>query len=117
MLLLATHYFILKTADAAFIFILSLGSKAGILGVDEKELSLIDIFKMFNPANCPGLANKPKVFIVQTCGRETSDTTPTLSTQINDPGASQTGKKERTSQIDDILVAFSTGWGYKSVQD
>jgi hypothetical protein len=54
------------------VFILSLGDKAEILGVDEKEVRLMDIFKIFSPANCPGLANKPKLFFIQTCSGGTA---------------------------------------------
>lgn len=34
---------------------------------DGDEVSLEDVFAMFNNKNCPALHEKPKIFIIQAC--------------------------------------------------
>ncbi|KAJ8350280.1 hypothetical protein SKAU_G00254100 [Synaphobranchus kaupii] len=46
---------------------LSHGTEQDVYGRDGKRVPIQDILSPFNGANCPSLANKPKVFFIQAC--------------------------------------------------
>ncbi|GFT73143.1 hypothetical protein TNCV_2554301 [Trichonephila clavipes] len=60
-----------KTVDSCIVYILSHGgrdyNRDYILGSDDEELYLDDIYKMFNNENCKSLIGKPKIFFFQAC--------------------------------------------------
>ena len=52
----------------AFIAILTHGNEKGLLTKDYKILDLYtEVFPKLNEQNCPGLAGKPKLFLIQAC--------------------------------------------------
>ena len=57
-----------STHDAFVSIIMSHGGVGdAVYGVDGGSLTIRDLMKPFNEANCPTLKNKPKVFIIQAC--------------------------------------------------
>ena len=58
----------LESVDFLICFIMSHGSKGGIiLGKDGNSLTFKYIEERFNRNNCPELYGKPKIFIIQAC--------------------------------------------------
>ena len=57
-----------KTADAFVLCIMSHGAAGVIYGKDNGKVDIDhDIIKQFDGKNCPYLAGKPKIFILQAC--------------------------------------------------
>ncbi|KAG5833939.1 hypothetical protein ANANG_G00281240 [Anguilla anguilla] len=54
-------------SDCFVCCVLSHGAEQGIYGRDGALLRIQDVLSPFNGANCPSLANKPKVFFIQAC--------------------------------------------------
>lgn len=53
--------------DCFVCFIFSHGEKRKIRGVDDECVNIDDLVSCFTGTNCPSLAGKPKVFIIQAC--------------------------------------------------
>lgn len=56
-----------KDSDCFIFIILTHGGDEGVFGVDEKSVSVSTLTEMFEPNNCPGLNEKPKIFLIQAC--------------------------------------------------
>ncbi|NWV62429.1 CASP8 protein, partial [Malurus elegans] len=56
-----------RNMDCFVCFILSHGEKDKIKGVDDECVNIEDLISCFTGTNCPSLAGKPKVFIIQAC--------------------------------------------------
>ncbi|NXE36355.1 CASP8 protein, partial [Ptilorrhoa leucosticta] len=56
-----------RNMDCFVCFILSHGEKDKIKGVDDVCVNIEDLISCFTGTNCPSLAGKPKVFIIQAC--------------------------------------------------
>lgn len=62
-------------SDSCFVVLMSHGSASGICGVssivnsdgEEDIFSTDDIYNCLNTTNCPGLRDKPKVILIQSC--------------------------------------------------
>ena len=50
--------------------LLSHGGLGTVFGIDGKEVKVLDLQDAFNSQACPGLKDKPKVFIIQACQGE-----------------------------------------------
>ena len=58
------------------------GRQGNVLyGQDGSTVQLKELAEMFNSANCKGLKNKPKIFIVNACRGNEQDNALSLSTQ------------------------------------
>ncbi|NWV18679.1 CASP8 protein, partial [Origma solitaria] len=97
-----------RNMDCFVCFILSHGEKDKVKGVDEECVNIEDLVSCFTGTNCPSLAGKPKVFIIQAC----QGLAPHLSVTVE---ADSTGHLEAdaTPLISipdkaDILIAMST---------
>jgi len=53
--------------DCLVVVLSSHGAKDVLLGSDGSVSRFDDLFSLFNPINCTGLRNKPKIFFVQAC--------------------------------------------------
>ena len=53
--------------DCLLIAILTHGTNGQLYGSDGKLISVQDIVKLFNGAQCPSLVGKPKIFFLQAC--------------------------------------------------
>uniref|UniRef100_A0A8C5UDY9 Caspase-8 n=1 Tax=Malurus cyaneus samueli TaxID=2593467 RepID=A0A8C5UDY9_9PASS len=56
-----------RNMDCFVCFILSHGEKDKIKGVDDECVNIEELTSCFTGTNCPSLAGKPKVFIIQAC--------------------------------------------------
>ena len=50
-----------------FVILLSHGEKEAIYSTNSEKIHLFDIISHFTAENCPSLAGKPKIFIIQAC--------------------------------------------------
>ena len=114
--------------SAFFVIILSHGEKGVILTSDCKAVKVCTIASRFTVKNCPSLARKPKIFIVQACqGSDISEVmrlTPCQQQQQRHPvdRVEQDGEVELIAQgmtlnDADFLFAFSTMSGKASMRD
>ncbi|KTF84182.1 hypothetical protein cypCar_00035863 [Cyprinus carpio] len=66
-------------SDSCFVVLMSHGSASGICGVssivnsdgEEDIFSTDDIYNCLNTTNCPGLRDKPKIILIQSCRGDT----------------------------------------------
>ncbi|NXY06016.1 CASP8 protein, partial [Pteruthius melanotis] len=56
-----------RNMDCFVCFILSHGEKDKVKGIDDVCVNIEDLVSCFTGTNCPSLAGKPKVFIIQAC--------------------------------------------------
>ena len=52
--------------------ILSHGDADNVYGSDGMKLPIQELFKIFKAGSCPSLVNKPKLFFIQACRKDTS---------------------------------------------
>ncbi|MGH0115118.1 UNVERIFIED_CONTAM: hypothetical protein FKN15_070638 [Acipenser sinensis] len=62
-----------RLADACVVAVLSHGVEGAVYGVDGKLVQLDEIFQYFDNSSCPNLQNKPKVFFIQACRGDETD--------------------------------------------
>ncbi|XP_041123742.1 caspase-2 [Polyodon spathula] len=62
-----------RLADACVVAVLSHGVEGAVYGVDGKLVQLDEIFQFFDNSSCPNLQNKPKVFFIQACRGDETD--------------------------------------------
>ncbi|GFT80527.1 caspase-3 [Nephila pilipes] len=66
-----------KEVDSCVVYILTHGGNEDnrdfLLGIDEEEVYLDEIFTMFNNQNCESLIGKPKIFFFQACRGDIHD--------------------------------------------
>ncbi|XP_048742450.2 caspase-6-like isoform X1 [Ostrea edulis] len=128
-----------KDSDCFIFIILTHGGDEGVFGVDEKSVSVSTLTEMFEPNNCPGLNEKPKIFLIQACRGEKKEMVDPVGGSGNvDPvggsgksHADGDGRKEHVDTVDgpnvksepnisatktvhsksDFLIAYSTPEG------
>ena len=98
-----------KEAEMGVIIVLSHGGEDGICGSDKIFLKTEDILKRVTGDNCPGLLNKPKLFIFQSCRGIERDRGTKVKT--DDP------KKEETAIWKDMFVIRPYAPGLVAIRD
>ncbi|XP_054888684.1 caspase-8 [Poeciliopsis prolifica] len=96
--------------DALVVCVLSHGEKGAIIGTDEKEVTLEQIFEPFK--NVSSLFGKPKLFFIQACQNEVPSAT-TQKTNQDDPSKetapnSVFSDASCPSKDGDILIGMAT---------
>ncbi|MBN3308485.1 CASP2 protein, partial [Amia calva] len=64
---------LLRRADACVVCLLSHGVEGSVYGTDGQLVELDWLFQVFDNAHCPQLQNKPKMFFIQACRGEDTD--------------------------------------------
>ena len=103
------------SANDAFIFIfLGHGKKEGLVGTDEKVVSVSDITSLFTVDRCPTLGNKPKIFIFQACRGSKCD----LGAIAADAEPVEKAPLERTLPVEsDFLICYACPVGFSAFRD
>ncbi|NXN86755.1 CASP8 protein, partial [Bombycilla garrulus] len=103
-----------RNMDCFVCFVFSHGEKDKIKGVDDEYVNIDDIVSCFTGTNCPSLAGKPKVFIIQAC--QGSVRHPSVTVQADSSGHLEVDASPLTSIPDkaDILIGMATVEDYLS---
>ncbi|NWI00811.1 CASP8 protein, partial [Tichodroma muraria] len=103
-----------RNMDCFVCFIFSHGEKDKIKGVDDECINIEDLVSCFTGTNCPSLAGKPKVFIIQAC--QGSVRHPSVTVESDSSGHLEVDASPLTSIPDkaDILIGMSTVEDYLS---
>ena len=56
-----------KELDSCIVCVLTHGDSDELIGVDGRSVSVLKCVSQFNAVNCPDLAGKPKIVILQAC--------------------------------------------------
>lgn len=86
--------------------LLSHGEKGAIIGIDEKDVMLEQIFESFK--NVSTLFGKPKLFFIQACQQEVSQRTNREEPSKETPPNSVYSDASRPSTDGDILIGMAT---------
>ncbi|XP_043938416.1 caspase-3-like [Protopterus annectens] len=92
------------------------GENGFIYGYDGEAVRLADIFTMFDPARCPQLANKPKIFFIQACRGSDLDDGVEVETDSVLPQEEDTFLQYLAIPID-TAVMFAASPGYAAFQN
>ncbi|XP_006816015.1 uncharacterized protein LOC100369664 [Saccoglossus kowalevskii] len=98
-----------KRFDCLVVCILSHGALGKVYGIDNRDVEIKELTKLFTSPWCPTLAGKPKLFFIQACQGTTNMT-----------GVETDGDDEIRSLIPseaDFLLGYSTVPGYVSYRD
>ncbi|NXW75568.1 CASP8 protein, partial [Hirundo rustica] len=97
-----------RNMDCFVCFIFSHGEKGKIKGVDDECVNIEDLVSCFTGTNCPSLAGKPKVFIIQAC--QGSEPHPSVKVEPDCSGHLEVDASPLTSIPDkaDILIGLAT---------
>ncbi|NWU41547.1 CASP8 protein, partial [Hylia prasina] len=97
-----------RNMDCFVCFIFSHGEKGKIKGVDDQCVNIEDLVSCFTGTNCPSLAGKPKVFIIQAC--QGSVPHPSVAIEPDSSGHLEVDASPLTSIPDkaDILIGMAT---------
>ncbi|NWT96760.1 CASP8 protein, partial [Urocynchramus pylzowi] len=103
-----------RNMDCFVCFIFSHGEKDKIKGVDDECVNIEDLVSCFTGTNCPSLAGKPKVFIIQAC--QGSVRHPSVAVESDSSGYLEVDASPLTSIPDkaDILIGMATVEDYLS---
>ncbi|NXM21552.1 CASP8 protein, partial [Ploceus nigricollis] len=103
-----------RNMDCFVCFIFSHGEKDKIKGVDDECVNIEDLVSCFTGTNCPSLAGKPKVFIIQAC--QGSVRHPSVAVESDSSGHLEVDASPLTSIPDkaDILIGMATVEDYLS---
>ncbi|XP_068878260.1 caspase-8-like [Aphelocoma coerulescens] len=103
-----------RNMDCFVCFILSHGEKDKIKGVDDVCVNIEDLVSCFTGTNCPSLAGKPKVFIIQACQGSLGH--PSVTVEPDSSGHLEVDATPLTSIPDkaDILIGMATVEDYLS---
>ncbi|XP_037998058.1 caspase-8-like [Motacilla alba alba] len=103
-----------RNMDCFVCFIFSHGEKDKIKGVDDVCVNIEDLVSRFTGTNCPSLAGKPKVFIIQAC--QGSGRHPSVAIESDSSGHLEVDASPLTSIPDkaDILIGMATVEDYLS---
>lgn len=107
----------LESSDCLIVVILTHGGANDKLAACDRDYRLYDLIDKCNPVNLPSMAGKPKIFIVQACRGENTDSGVKLHAASN--GSSSTQVDFISSQADnfthpehaDLLVLMSSHYG------
>ncbi|ESO89043.1 hypothetical protein LOTGIDRAFT_209997 [Lottia gigantea] len=100
-----------KNNDCFMCAVLSHGDKEYVYGADGVSIRTEDLIKPFNGDNCPDLAGKPKIFIIQACRGSMVDNG--VEIYSDDNGGRETFEIAQIIPIEaDFLKAFSVVEGY-----
>ncbi|XP_053838205.1 caspase-8-like [Vidua macroura] len=97
-----------RNMDCFVCFIFSHGEKDKIKGVDDECVNIEDLVSCFTGTNCPSLAGKPKVFIIQAC--QGTERHPSVAVESDSSGHLEVDASPLTSIPDkaDILIGMAT---------
>ncbi|NXO83074.1 CASP8 protein, partial [Sitta europaea] len=97
-----------RNMDCFVCFIFSHGEKDKIKGVDDECVNIEDLVSCFTGTNCPSLAGKPKVFIIQAC--QGSVCHPSVPVEPDSSGHLEVDASPLASIPDkaDILIGMAT---------
>ncbi|NXB31371.1 CASP8 protein, partial [Eulacestoma nigropectus] len=103
-----------RNMDCFVCFILSHGEKDKVKGVDDVCVNIEDLVSCFTGTNCPSLAGKPKVFIIQACQGSLGH--PSVTVEPDSSGHLEVDATPLTSIPDkaDILIGMATVEDYLS---
>ncbi|NXU39630.1 CASP8 protein, partial [Drymodes brunneopygia] len=103
-----------RNMDCFVCFIFSHGEKDKIKGVDDECVNIEDLVSCFTGTNCPSLAGKPKVFIIQAC--QGSVHHPSVTVEADSSGHPEVDATPLASIPDkaDILIGMATVEDYLS---
>ncbi|NWW79621.1 CASP8 protein, partial [Climacteris rufus] len=103
-----------RNMDCFVCFIFSHGEKDKIKGVDGVCVNITDLVSCFSGTNCPSLAGKPKVFIIQACQGSVGH--PPVQLEADSSAHFEMDATPSTSIPDkaDILVGMATVEDYVS---
>ncbi|NXA69776.1 CASP8 protein, partial [Mohoua ochrocephala] len=106
-----------RNMDCFVCFILSHGEKDKIKGVDDVCVNIEELVSCFTGTNCPSLAGKPKVFIIQAC-QGTQDH-PSVTIEPDSSEHLEVDAAPLTSIPDkaDILIGMATVEDYLSYRN
>ncbi|NWW60237.1 CASP8 protein, partial [Ifrita kowaldi] len=106
-----------RNMDCFVCFILSHGEKDKIKGVDDVCVNIEDLISCFTGTNCPSLAGKPKVFIIQACQGSLGH--PSVTVEPDSSGHLEMDATPSTSIPDkaDILIGMATVEDYLSFRN
>ena len=102
--------------DAFFIIILSHGDPGDVIYTsDSQSIKISEISDHFTASNCPTLANKPKVFIVQAC-RGSEQNKPVIVSQVSNLDTTQSHEvlHDLSDELDSDKVSHDGGGGSSS---
>ncbi|NXR61909.1 CASP8 protein, partial [Rhadina sibilatrix] len=97
-----------RNMDCFVCFVFSHGEKHKIKGVDDEYINIDDLVSCFTGTNCPSLAGKPKVFIIQAC--QGSEYHPPVAVEADSSGHLKVDASPLTSIPDrsDTLIGMAT---------
>ncbi|NWR17062.1 CASP8 protein, partial [Emberiza fucata] len=97
-----------RNMDCFVCFIFSHGEKDKVKGVDDECVNIEALVSRFTGTNCPSLAGKPKVFIIQAC--QGSEHHPSVAVEADSSGHLEVDASPLTSIPDraDILIGMAT---------
>ncbi|NXF15684.1 CASP8 protein, partial [Rhodinocichla rosea] len=97
-----------RNMDCFVCFIFSHGEKDKIKGVDDECVNIDTLVSCFTGINCPSLAGKPKVFIIQAC--QGSEHHPSVAVESDSSGHLEVDASPSTSVPDrsDTLIGMAT---------
>ncbi|NXT07307.1 CASP8 protein, partial [Prunella fulvescens] len=97
-----------RNMDCFVCFIFSHGEKDKVKGVDDECVNIDKLVSCFTGTNCPSLAGKPKVFIIQAC--QGSEHHPSVAVESDSCGHLEVDASPLTSIPDkaDILIGMAT---------
>ncbi|NWT65659.1 CASP8 protein, partial [Prunella himalayana] len=97
-----------RNMDCFVCFIFSHGEKDKIKGVDDECVNIDRLVSCFTGTNCPSLAGKPKVFIIQAC--QGFEHHPSVAVESDSSGHLEVDASPLTSIPDkaDILIGMAT---------
>eukprot|EP00795_Rhopilema_esculentum_P007135 gene7135-12787_t len=103
------------SANDGFVFIfLGHGKKEGLVGTDEKVVSISEITSSFTVDRCPSLGDKPKIFIFQACRGDKCD----LGAFAADAEPMENTPLGRTLPVEsDFLICYACPVGFSAFRD
>ena len=99
--------------NSFFFFIMSHGTEEGIYDVNGDIIKCETLLHYFSATNCPGLANKPKIFVFQACRGNMDDNGVTIRT---DNYSSSASKMITIPNMSDFLVLYPCVPGYTALR-